>query len=112
MSPHPGIAASLTGHLSKCQCDVAAEGCVVTAQQFSASPSPWNRWERTAAIDRRSLSRGHSRRFAEWNVSAMRRLEDTVYRASTTKVALAAGWELSRLGMLNSMMFWTCMILV
>lgn len=49
----------------------------------------------------------YSRRLAEWKVSAMRRLEDTVYLASTTNVALTAGCEPSRLGMLNMMMFCT-----
>lgn len=51
--------------------------------------------------------RGHSRRLAELKVSAMRRLDDTVYLASTTNVPLTAGRELRRLGTLNSMTFCT-----
>ena len=51
--------------------------------------------------------RGHSRRLAELKVSAMRRLDCTVYLASTTNVPLTAGRELRRLGTLNSMTFCT-----
>ena len=54
-----------------------------------------------------TVSEEHSRRLAELKVSAMRRLDDTVYRASTTNVPLTAGRELRRLGTLNSMTFCT-----
>ena len=52
-----------------------------------------------------TVSEEHSRRLAELKVNAMRRLDDTVYLASTTNVPLTAGRELRRLGTLNSMTF-------
>lgn len=53
------------------------------------------------------LTQKCSLRLAEWKVSAMRLPDMTVYLASTTKAALAAGCELSSDGTLSLMMFCT-----